>query len=297
MLNSYFNNTILKTLLIIFALGFSSVIMSQTAEIKKYIFAGHTYDGHFYDTRLKQINIKDYDGIFLGGDNLSEASLDRIYIESLDSLVDLSNPMTLWALGNHDSRNGNWDWVSQYTKRKTFAAHYEDHSVFMMLNTNIVPYDCEEMETQFSMIYNVCDTIEESKNLFITMHHVIWDKVPGLIPAWMVGHVNPKFWMANCDSANTHFYNTVYPLLQEVKDRGINVFVIAGDMGSGSKKKYFEQSSDGINFMGCGLYYYSNDDVVLLFENNEGDISFGFHNLDSLVSANHPIIPNKHQTD
>ena len=264
-------------------------LQAQTNNIKKYIFTGHTYDGYSYDTRLGQIHIKNYDGIFLGGDNLSESSLDRNFIADLDTLVDLSNPMTLWALGNHDSRNGNWDWISQITKRKTYSAYYSDHSVFVNLNTNLVPYDCEELEDQFSMIYNVYDTIQEAQNLFIIMHHVIWDKVPGIKPGWMVGHVNVKYWLANCDSVNSHFYNTIYPLLTDIKARGINIFVIAGDMGSGTKKKYFEQSDDEINFMGCGLYHYSTDDVVLLFENNDGNISFGFHNLDSLVIVNQEI--------
>ena len=268
---------------------FSNGVFAQDNVVQHYLFVGHTYDGYTYDHRLSQINIKNYDGIFLGGDILSEASLDRNFLANLDSLVDLSNPMTLWALGNHDSRNGNWDWISQYTKRKTYSAHYEDNSVFIALNTNIVPYDCEEMEDQFSMIQNVCDSIETAQNLFIVMHHVIWAHVPGLKPAWQVGHVNPQYWMANCDSANAHFYNVVYPLLVEVKNRGIQVFCIAGDMGSGDKKKDNELSTDSIHFMGCGLYHYSPNDEMLIFDNDQGEISYGFHNLDSLVIANKEI--------
>jgi hypothetical protein len=276
----------MKKLLIILFVSFSTILLAQNKWVHKYIFAGHTYDGYSYDSRLRQINISDYDGIFLGGDNMSEASLDRNFLSSLDSLIDLSNPMTLYAMGNHDSRNGNWDWVSQFTGRKTYSAHYEDKSVFIVLNTNIVPYDCEMLEDEFDMIYQVCDTIEDAQNLFFIMHHVIWNDVPGLQPAWMTGHVNAKYWLANCDNADSHFYNTIYPLLVNVKNRGVDIFVIAGDMGSGSKKKYYEQSSDGINFMGCGLYHYSTNDEVLIFENNNGDISFGFHNLDSLTIVN-----------
>jgi hypothetical protein len=95
--------------------------------------------------------------------------------------------------------------------------------------------------------------------------------------------------MANCDSANAHFYNVVYPLLVEVKNRGIQVFCIAGDMGSGDKKKDNELSTDSIHFMGCGLYHYSPNDEVLIFDNDQGETSYGFHNLDSLVIANKEI--------
>ncbi|NOR88168.1 MAG: hypothetical protein GQ527_11215 [Bacteroidales bacterium] len=267
----------------------SLLLFAQSKGCQQYIFFSHAYDGHSFDNRLSQINIQNYNGIFMGGDILSEASLDRFYMSSLDSLVDLSNPMTLWALGNHDSRNGNWDWISQFTKRETFSAYYEDQSVFIVLNTNIVPYDCEDMEKQFSMISNVCDSIQESKNLFLFMHHIIWDGTPGLIPAWMVGHENLKYWLANCDSANAHFYNVVYPMLVEVKNRDIDVFCIGGDLGSGTKKKYQEQSSDQIEFLGCGLNQYSPNDLVLIFDNDEGGISFGFHNLDSLVVAQKKI--------
>ncbi|MBN1967726.1 MAG: metallophosphoesterase [Candidatus Delongbacteria bacterium] len=264
----------------------SPLLVAQTNKPKEYLFFAHAYDEYYIDSRLKQIGLRNYDGIFMGGDILSEASLDRKYLSYLDSLVDLSNPMTLWALGNHDSRNGNWDWIFDFTQRKTYFAHYQDESVFIVLNTNIVPYDCEELENQFSIISNVCDTIVKSKNLFLIMHHIIWDGVPGLDPGWTVGHVNLKYWLANCETADSHFKNTIYPLLVNVKNRNIDVFCTAGDMGSGTKKKYSQLSSDQIWFLGCGLYEYSSNDEVLMFKNNNGEISFKFHNLDSLVSVN-----------
>jgi hypothetical protein len=197
-------------------IGFS---FGQSNFEKKYLFFGHAYDDFSYDQRLAQINIRQYDGIFMGGDILSEASLSKDFLADLDELVDLANPMTMYALGNHDSRNGNWDWVSEFTKRKTYSTHYEDKSVFMVLNTNIVPYDCEMLEDQFYMIKTTCDTISGAQNLFMFMHHNIWDGVPGLSPGWTIAHQNCKYWVANCDSVSAHFYNVVYPMLVEVKER------------------------------------------------------------------------------
>lgn len=264
----------------------SQVLFGQASFEKKYIFFGHCYDGYTYDSRLSQINLDQFNGRFMGGDILSESSLKIEFLDNLDSLVDLSDPMTMWALGNHDSRSGNWDWISDFTLRKTYFAHYADKSTFIVLNTNIVPYDCEPLEEQFSIIENVCDSIVVSNNLFLFMHHNIWENVPGLSPGWSIGHHNCKFWLANCDSVSNHFYNTVYPMLVEVHNRGIEVFCVFGDLGAPGKERFDEVSTDGIHFLGSGLFHYSPGDAVLIFENNNGLIDYGFHNLDSLVISN-----------
>lgn len=273
------------TVFIIFIL-FSVASIAQSKFEKEYLFVGHCYDDFTYDHRLAEINIKNYDGIFMGGDILSEAPLKREFLDNLDSLVDLSDPMTMWTLGNHDSRSGNWDWISDFTLRKTYFAHYADKSTFIVLNTNIVPYDCETLEEQFYIIKSVCDSIEQSDNLFLFMHHNIWENVPGLPPGWSIGHHNCKYWLANCDSVSSHFYNTVYPLLVDVKERDINVYCVFGDLGAPGKEQFDETSTDGIHFLGSGLFHYSPEDAVLIFNNNNGNIDYGFHNLDSLVIAN-----------
>jgi len=276
-----------KFVLLVLMFHFACIqAFTQSEFEKKYIFFGHAYDEYSYDPRLDSINIDQYDGIFMGGDILSEASLLPEFLSNLDQLVDLSDPMTMWALGNHDSRNGNWDWISELTNRKTYFTHYEDQSVFIVLNTNIVPYDCEPLEEQFQIIKNVCDTIENASNLFLFMHHNIWDRVPGLSPSWSIGHQNCKYWLANCDSTNAHFYNVVYPLLVDVKNRNIDVFCVFGDLGAPGKEKFNELSTDSIHFMGSGLYHGGTNDELLIFENNNGHIEYNWHNLDSLVLVN-----------
>lgn len=267
-------------------IGLNLSTYGQSEFEKRYVFFGHAYDGFSYDTRLSQINIGDFDGIFMGGDILSEGSLALEFLDDLNTLVDLSDPMTMWALGNHDSRNGNWEWISDYSTRKTYFASYADQSVFLVLNTNIVPYDCEPLEDQFHMIESVCDSISEAQNLFLFMHHNIWDRVPGLSPGWAIGHHNCTYWLANCDSVSSHFYNVVYPMLVEVKERGIEVYCVFGDLGIPGKEKFNELSTDSIHFLGSGLNHYSPDDMILLFDNINGQIDYSWHNLDSLVLIN-----------
>lgn len=274
-----------KWTLIILSLLLTQASFAQKKMEKQYVFFGHAYGDNSYDSRLDKINIQNYDGIFMGGDILSEASLATKYLDNLNALVDLSDPMTMWALGNHDSRNGNWDWISAYTQRKTYFSHYADKSVFMVLNTNIVPYDCEPLEEQFNMIRSVCDSISEAQNLFLFMHHNIWDQVPGLSPGWAIGHHNCKYWLANCDSVSAHFYNVVYPLLVEVKLRGIEVYCVFGDLGVTGKETFNEVSTHGIHFLGSGLYHHSPEDKILLFDNQNGHIDFHWHRLDSLVQS------------
>ena len=90
----------------------------------KYLFAGHTIQintpGTKLDYRLESLNLNDYDGIWLGGDVCGEALLNYSTIQYIDSVVNLGNPETHWAMGNHDAREGNWEWYEELTNRHTY---------------------------------------------------------------------------------------------------------------------------------------------------------------------------------
>ena len=118
------------------------------------------------------------------------------------------------------------------------------------------------------------------------MHHGLWADVPGLPsnPSTYC-HSNLKYWNANCDDVNSNFVNAVYPLLVEVKNRGIEVICIMGDVGA-SKKKFEMLSIDGIIFLGCGLFHNSPNDYVLIFNHEplKRKLEWEFCNLDSLMN-------------
>ncbi|MFK5970279.1 MAG: metallophosphoesterase [Candidatus Marithrix sp.] len=267
----------------------SSNLQSQNQ--KDFLFVGHCYqsgsNGTKADYRIEQLNLSEYDGVWLGGDVCSEAMLNFSTIQYIDNVFNLGNPETHWALGNHDARNGNWEWYEDLSGRKTYYAYNNYDITRIILNTNLVPTNCGMINEQFEIISNVCDTIQHSKYLILLMHHGLWQDVPGLPSPSIYAQSNLKYWNANCDSVNTNFVNVVYPKLVEVKQRGIEVICILGDMGAGPKKFQMD-SEDGIHFLGCGLYHNEPEDVVLIFNYDTETqlLDYNFHNLDSLLINN-----------
>lgn len=279
-------------LLSMFMLFFVLHLFAQkNKEVIKYMFIGHCYQdstwGKKVDYRIESFDFSSYQGTWLGGDVCSEAMLNYSTVQYIDSIFNLANPETHWTLGNHDARNGNWEWYEEFSGRKTVYAYSSNRITRIVMNTNIVPYDCESLDDQYRLIQNVCDTINNSNQLILLMHHGIWRDVPDLPNPGLYAQSDLRYWNSNCYDVNSTFVNSIYPLLVEVEQRGIDVYCVLGDMGSGPHK--FEKLSvDGINFLGCGLYHNSPEDNVLIFELDldNYELDYQFHNLDSLIMAN-----------
>jgi len=258
--------------------------------VVKFIFIGHCYqpytDGDKVDYRLEEFDFSDFNGVWLGGDVCSEAMLNYSTVQYIDTIFDLGNADTHWALGNHDARNGNWEWCEEFTGRKTYYAYSDDGITRIVMNTNIVPTNCEMLNDQYDVISAVCDTISVSSHLILLMHHGLWRDIPGLPQPSTYAQSDLIYWNANCDSVNTRFVDVIYPKLLEVKQRGIDVICILGDMGA-TYKKFDVYSTDSIRFMGCGLYHNEPEDNVLFIEQQtvNAPLQFRFHNLDSLLNV------------
>lgn len=262
----------------------------ERSSIVKYVFIGHCYHPDISDKvdhRIETLDFSPYTGIWLGGDVCSAGMVNYSTVEYIDSLFTLNNPETHWALGNHDARNGNWDWYEEFTNRETFYSFSSNGITRIIMNTNIVPYNCELLDAQFELIQNVCDTVTPPNKLILIMHHGIWRDVPDLIPPILYAHSDLKYWNSNCYDVNSTFVNSIYQLLVEVEQNGVDVYCVLGDMGSGVKI-FDEISVDGINFIGCGLHSNSPDDNVLIFEIDPetNNLNYNFHNLDSLLLVN-----------
>lgn len=271
-----------------------SVTAQPDNETIKYIFVGHCYQlgaPNNVDSRIEQLDYSEYEGVWLGGDVCITSMLSYPTIQYLDSLFDLGNPETHWTLGNHDARLGNWEWYEELTNRKTYYTHSTYGITRIIMNTNLVPTNCEMMDDQFNMISNVCDTISESNYLILIMHHGIWRGVPSLPFPISIGHSDLVYWNSNCYDVNSTFVNSIYPKLLEVQSRGIEVICVYGDMGA-QQKSFQMDSDDGIHFLGCGLHANQPDDVVLIFNYNKesGHLEYDFHNLDSLYNADNKNI-------
>lgn len=244
----------------------STVVVQSAAaqnDTVNYLFAGHTYQfythGDKVDTRLEGLDLSAYDGIWLGGDVCSEALLEYTTLEYIDDLFNLKHPNSHWALGNHDARNSNWNWLEELRGKKTYyTSHYKGIS-YMVLNTNLTPYDCEQLDDQYRILVDLCDTIVQSSHLILIMHHSVWEGVPGLPSPSAYAQSNLRYFSFNCYRPDANFLSEIYPRLVEVKKRGVEVILILGDMGS---KKLDVVSDEGIHFLGAGLNHSKYKDPV-----------------------------------
>ncbi len=256
----------------------------------EYIFIGHCYQdgagGSKVDYRLEAFDFSDFEGVWLGGDVCSEALLNFSTILYIDSIFDLENPETHWALGNHDARNGNWEWYQEVTGRNTDYVYSNNGITRIIMNTNLVPTDCESMNAQYERIITTCDTVQPGNNLILIMHHGIWNDVPGLPPPGVYGQSDLKYWNSNCFTMKSTFVESVYPKLLEANSRGVHIYCLIGDMGAGPK--YIDYlNEDGIHFLGCGFHHNEPDDRVLIFtlETSTKQLQYEYHRIDSLLSA------------
>jgi len=277
-----------------FFLLFSVFIVNsiKSQDTLHYIFLGHIQRylptaGTVVDLRIEGIDYSTFDRVWLGGDIAIETSLRYKILEYVDSLFDVSNPSNAWAFGNHDLRSFNEEWLYQITGRKTYYTHFENGITTIVLNLAIAPDDCEKLNEQFEMIENVVDTISESSHLILLSHQNVWKDVPGLPSPGTYCHSNQKSWIANCYDQSASYINAIYPLLLQVKDKGINVINILGDAGAQSKGKSMV-SDDGIFYIASGIDARTEEEVgpdkVLILDHipETSELNWQFHNLDSL---------------
>ncbi len=221
----------------------------------EYLFLGHTYqNANTIDHRLLDIDLDYYDQIWLGGDICSETTAAVETLDYLDEIFDLSNPKTHWALGNHDIRNGNVHWITEKTQRPTFYTTSFHGICLIVVNTNFGHggvYDTIQLNQQFDLIKNVCDTIQESSHLIILSHAVMWRGINQVEHVFDAANAEFSYTLVHI-SPNKKFADGIYPMLQQVSDRGIKVINIAGDFGQ--KNTQFEAvTADGIHFIGSGI--------------------------------------------
>ena len=220
-----------------------------------YIFLGHIYETEStFDRRLLNIDFDYFDQIWLGGDICSETTKEIETLDFLDYFFDLSSPNTHWALGNHDIRNGNVHWITEKTQRPTFYATSFNGITLAVLNTNFHHggvYDTIQLNRQFDMIQSVCDTIQKSSHLIILSHAVMWKSIDGVEDVNEAANAEFDYVLVHIEPEK-RFPDGIYPMLQQVAERGVKVINIAGDFGQ--KQTAFEAvTDDGIYFIGSGI--------------------------------------------
>ena len=238
------------------------IIPAPEPIIKTYLHIAHTRTENNYevDETVSKIDYSKFDLIWLGGDMEQLTSVDDSAMAVVDAVFDLKNKNTLWSIGNHDYTD--IQRVSKFTKRKSYYSYYKNGITFIVLDTQLDK--CSISGEQQMMFDEVTDTLNNSSYLIILQHKLVWmynndslEKLMETVPNAPLGNHSYSIYPNN-------FYTAVYPKLLKIKQKGIEVLCIAGDIGiKTSKFEYI--SPEGIFFLASGIHSGHDGNKALLF--------------------------------
>jgi hypothetical protein len=267
---------------LVFAI-FGAASFAQNNELENFIFIPHARSENKVQQSvlpaIEKIDFSKYSMILLGGDLTYYTSVNRTSLNYCNNLFHLDSPNTLWTLGNHDVDN--LSLIHEYTGRPTYYAAYRNGITFMVLNTeqNANGFISSYINgDQLQMVKSVCDTISASRYLVLIHHRLLW----------MIGNDDFKTRLDSVGESTrqldtTNFYQDLFPQLQKVKAKGIQVICLGGDK---SKINIQYSPEDSIRFFAATMAPEYPDSVnnVLIF-NFTGDpkeLQWDFVHLDKL---------------
>jgi len=230
----------------------ASCYQAESKDTVNYIHIAHTriFDtiNQVLDPRFEKIDYEKFDMVLLGGDLCEESSIEYSTLEYLDGYLDLDSPNTLWALGNHD--NANLDYVERATGRKHFYSYHHNGITYIVLYTQEKEdWICTITGKQLETIKNVTDTISESSHLVLMTHKLIWIKDHPELKEHQGKEAYD--WSCNYKIHKNGWQSEILPMLRTVREKGIEVIALAGDIGN-NVHEFEEQTSDGIYYLASG---------------------------------------------
>jgi hypothetical protein len=247
-------------------------LFSQNNSSLKFIFIPHprTEDNvnESVIPGIAKIDFTKYAVKMLGGDITNSTSKNRATLSYCDNLFDLKNPNTLWSFGNHDVQSGNRALIKEFTGRDSYYSYNRDGVTFIVLDTELDAAGFTRTfikGDQLQLVKNVCDTIKNS-NFLILLHSRFM---------WMINNDYFKTRLTDSIAASsrsmdtTNFYADIYPLLQKVKAKGIQILVLGGDK---SKINLIYSPEDSITFYTsrmCPEFSDSVNNVIILDYNQQ----------------------------
>jgi len=265
MINSLFSLLPLFALLLLSCRKDQALEPLLTYETKNYIHLSHTRTNTnpSMDSVVEKIDFSKFDMLWLGGDLAHLTSADDNTMIHIDSIFNVGNTNTLWALGNHDYSDLNR--VEQFTNRPPYYSFNQNEITLIVLDTqdslsNIVG-------AQKDFLIGVLDTIQESTHLIIQHHKLIWMYDNSYLEPQISSISNARLGSCfHCINPN-NFNSEIYPKLVEIKQKGIEVICIGGDLGF--KTNEFEYiTPEGINFLASGVNAGDVGNKVILFSHD-----------------------------
>lgn len=235
------------------------------SKVNSYLHISHTRTNSdpLMDSLVEKLNYDKFDMLWLGGDLAALTSSSENTMAHIDSIFDLGSEKTLWTLGNHDYSN--LERVKRFTKRPRYYSAHQDGITLIVLDTQDSLSNIVGAQREF--LNNTLDTIQKSTHLIILHHKLIWmHDNPVLAPRASSIANGGLGGCSYCINPN-NFYSEIYPKLIKIKEKGIEVLCIGGDIGF--KAKEFEYvTPEGIHFLASGIKGNGENNKALLFRHN-----------------------------
>ena len=252
-------------LLISFSCRKNEIVPIDDDKISTYIFISHTLtaENPNLNTLVEEIDFSKYDIRLLGGDIAFLSSQDTNTMQHIDNIFDVGNINTLWALGNHDYANT--ELISYFTNRELFYAYYKDNITFVVLDTQDSASSITHRQLQ--LLDSVVDTLNNTKYLILIHHKLIW--MYGLPELELIANDVSNGQIGDCGYCinPNNFYQAVYPLLITAKNKNVEVYCIAGDIGK-KAKTFFYKTNEKIHFVASGIWSSDADNQAIILTNN-----------------------------
>ena len=231
------------------------------------------------DSIVEKVNFDKYNMLWLGGDLSKSSSIDDMSMAYIDSIFNVKNETTLWALGNHDYSSLNR--IEAYTNRPPYYSYHKNGLTIVVIDTqdslsNIIG-------EQERLVKTVLDTLEKSSHLILLHHKLIWmygnEKLEPKANSISNGGLGSCF---HCINPN-NFYSDIYPTLVKVREKGIGVICVAGDIVFKSNKFEYE-TPEGIHFLASGIDSKKKNNQALIFHHDlsTGNLNWSFESIESL---------------
>ena len=265
-------------------------LFSQDNSMLRFIFVPHPRSedrvNESVNPSIEKIDFSKFDVKMLGGDITYSTSKNSATLAYCDKLFDLKNPNTLWGFGNHDVQSGNRNLIKQFTGRDSYYSYHRDGVTFVVLDAELNAEGFQRTfiaGDQLQMVKNVCDTISVSKFLILLHSRFIWM----INSDYFKTRLTDSIAASSRSMDTTNFYADIYPLLQKVKARGVQIKAFGGDK---SKINVAYSPEDSITFYAARLVNEFTDSVnnviVINYNRPENEMNCNYVTLSDIEKIN-----------
>lgn len=256
-----------------------SILSSCQTQDKSYAVISHTRlnDNSGIDSIVAKADLSKYDLLLLGGDMANLSSKDDSILNYLNEVFDFTNQHTLWSLGNHDYTN--LPLLLKYTKKNTFYSYKDENTLFIVLDTQ--KDSSQIIGDQLSFLNTTLDTTQNYNNLVIFTHKLIWMRNHNELESFIDSVSNGHY--GNCDYCiqDNNFYEDIYPKLIDLKEKGKQVYCIAGDIGF-KTQKFEYKTDDNIIYLASGIKANTPNNYFLKLYYKKSKLEYIFLPIESL---------------